>query len=118
MHSRHFVIIVAVGALLAVAMPAMGQGKGKAHGGPGMDGPGMGGPGMGPDQGGGGEDRLRHELMESLYPIELIRAYMTEIKLTDDQVDKLRKLVSDVRNEVEQLEWDLQRQGQALVELV
>jgi Spy/CpxP family protein refolding chaperone len=118
MYSRHFVITVAVGALIAVAMPAMGQDKGKAHGGPGMGGPGMGGPGMGPDQSGGGEDRLRHELMESLYPIELVRAYMTEIKLTDEQVDKLRKLVSDVRNEVEQLEWDLQRQGQTLVELV
>jgi Spy/CpxP family protein refolding chaperone len=122
MFSRRFVITIAVGAALAVAMPAMGQGKGKGHGGPakaqpGVRGPGMGGPGMGPDDG-GGEDRMRRELMESLYSVELIRAYMTEIKLTDEQVEKLRKIVSDVRNEVEQLEWDLQREGGKLVELV
>ena len=118
MFSRRFVITIAVGALIAFATPALGQGKGKAHAGPGNPQPGMGGPGMGPGQERGGEDRMRRELMESLYPIELIRGYMTEIKLTDEQVEKLRKLVTDVRNEVEQLEWDLQREGGKLVELV
>jgi len=122
MYSRRFIITIAIGAALVVAMPAMGQGKGKGHGGPdnaqpGMAGPGMGGPGMGPNNG-GGEDRMRRELMESLYSVELIRAYMTEIKLTEEQVEKLRKIVSDVRNEVDRLEWDLQREGGKLVELV
>jgi Spy/CpxP family protein refolding chaperone len=119
MLSRQYVFTVAIGALLAFALPAMGQGKGKGRGhggGPGPAAPEMGGPGMGPD--GGGEGRLRHELMASLYPIELVRARMIDIKLTDEQVEKLRKLVSDVRTEVEQLEWDLQRQGIKLVELV
>ena len=124
---KHVVIAIALGALL-VAAPALAQGKGKGHGGPdrakpGMAGPGMGGPGMGgPAMGqrhGRGQGRGMHvELMESLYPVELIRENATEINLTDAQIEKLRKIVSDVRNEIEQLEWDLERENRKLVELV
>jgi Spy/CpxP family protein refolding chaperone len=122
MLSKHIVIAIALGALFAAA-PAMGQGKGRARGGPdypqpGFVGPGMGGPGAGPRHDRGGEDGLRRQLMESLYPVELIRENAGEIKLTDEQIEKLRKLVSDVRNEIEQIEWDLEREGRKLVEIV
>lgn len=119
MEPNRFAIICALGALFAFAAPALGQGWGKHGGGPG--GPPGGGPGMGPHKGRGGpggEDGLRRELMENLYPVELIRAHAGDIKLTDDQIEKLRKLVTDVRNEVEGLEWDLEREGRKLVELV
>ncbi|MCK9462787.1 MAG: hypothetical protein M0R80_24460 [Proteobacteria bacterium] len=125
--SKHIVIVIAVGAMLA-ATPALAQGKGKGQGAPGkakqglagpkVGGPHMGGPGMGPHRGRGGGEGMRGELMESLHPVELIRRNATEIKLTDGQIEKLRKIVSDVRNEIEQLEWDLERENGKLVALV
>ena len=124
---KRIVIAIALGALLAAA-PALAQGKPKGQGGPDrakpgmtgptMGGPGMGGPGMGPRQGRGQGRGLHSEIMENLYPVELIRESATEINLTDEQIEKLRKIVSDVRNEIEQLEWDLERENRKLVELL
>jgi Spy/CpxP family protein refolding chaperone len=107
MTPNRFAVICALGTILAVAAPALGQGWGM-----------RGGPGMEPHEGRGGDAGMRRELMESLYPIELVREHAADIKLTDEQVGKLRKLVADVRSEIDQLQWDLEREGNKLVELV
>jgi Spy/CpxP family protein refolding chaperone len=107
MTPKRFAVLCAVGALCAFAAPALGQGWGARgdHGGRG-------------DRGDRGEDGMRRQILESLYPVELIRERAADIKLTDEQIEKLRKLVADVRNEIDQLEWDLQREGGKLAELV
>ncbi len=102
--------IVAFAMVLAPEAFAQGPGRGPGPGhGPGM---GMGqGPGMGP----GG---MRHALKRHVYPIEMVRRHADELNLTDAQIAKLRKVVTDVNAEVEQLKWDLSAQTRALVKLV
>jgi len=129
MLSRRLVFAIALGALFA-ATPALAQGKGKGKGKGAPDGqrpaaaqqdqggPGGGGPGMRQHRGRGQGRGFRDEVMESLYPVELVREHAGEIGLTDEQIEKLRKLVSDVRNEIDQLQWDLEREHRKLVELV
>jgi Spy/CpxP family protein refolding chaperone len=60
----------------------------------------------------------RRELMDHLYPVELVRAYAEEIELTPKQIEKLRKVVSDVQTELEQLKWDVTRETQKLMRLI
>jgi Spy/CpxP family protein refolding chaperone len=63
-------------------------------------------------------DVVRHELMQHLYPIELVRHFATELKLTESQVNALRKLVRDVQIEIEDLKWGLSKETRALLDLV
>ncbi|MDD5309075.1 MAG: Spy/CpxP family protein refolding chaperone [Deltaproteobacteria bacterium] len=71
-----------------------------------------------PGQGPGMRDEARQEIMEQLYPIGLVKAHKDELKLTDEQVDKLRKLVRDARAEVGQLMLDVQKESEKLVDLL
>ncbi len=110
---RSFIIFALLGALV-VATPALAQKRGRGRG----DGPGMGrGHGKG-HHGKGMRGSVRRELMEYLYPIGLIRHYSTDIKLTDEQVGKLRKVVTDVNGEIERLKWDVEKEAQKLTDLV
>jgi Spy/CpxP family protein refolding chaperone len=86
-------------ALSLLALPAAAQGPGA-----------QGGPPRG--------EAFRHELFSHLYPVELVRAFADEIKLTDDQIAKLRKAVADSHTEVESLHWDVAREARALAGLV
>jgi hypothetical protein len=58
------------------------------------------------------------DLMEYLYPVDLIRRYSTDIKLTDNQIKQIHKIMTGVGDEVEQLKWDLEKEAQKLVDLV
>ncbi len=109
------IVIYSILAFAMVLAPeAFAQRPGRGPG-PGQ-GPGMGmnqGPGMGMDHGG-----MRHALKRHVYPIEMVRRHAEELNLTDGQIEKLRKVVTDVNAEVEQLKWDLSAQTRALVKLV
>jgi Spy/CpxP family protein refolding chaperone len=48
----------------------------------------------------------------------MVREHAEELQLTDGQVDRLRKATSDVRNEVDQLEWDVSRESRKLAKLL
>jgi Spy/CpxP family protein refolding chaperone len=75
-------------------------------------GTGMRGDGMGLRQ------ATRLELFRYLYPVRLIRRHSTDLKLTDKQIKKLQKVVSEVQGEIEQLKWDVEREAQKMVEVV
>jgi Spy/CpxP family protein refolding chaperone len=74
--------------------------------------------GVGKGQAAAAKVSARRELMEHLYPIELVRHFASELKLTDDQIEQLRKLVKDVQIEVEDLKWGLSKETNALVDLI
>ncbi len=61
---------------------------------------------------------LKNDLMEHLYPIEMVRAHADELELSGEQIRKLRKVVTDVRIELENLKWDVARESQRLARLV
>lgn len=61
---------------------------------------------------------VREELMASLYPVELVRRYANEIKLSNDQMNALRKAVTEGHAELEKIKWDVEGEAQKLVELV
>ncbi|MCP4605951.1 MAG: hypothetical protein GY847_36465 [Proteobacteria bacterium] len=61
---------------------------------------------------------VRRDVMHYLYPIGLIRRYSTDLKLNEQQTQKLRKVVTDIKNEVENLKWDVERESQRLLDLV
>ncbi|MFO8073071.1 MAG: hypothetical protein R6V85_14465 [Polyangia bacterium] len=61
---------------------------------------------------------LKNELMEHLYPIEMVRAHADQLELSGEQIRKLRKVVTDVRIELENLRWDVARESQRLARLV
>lgn len=124
------VIAVALLAGLLAALPALAQsapkgGKGMGRGaGPGA-GPGAGlGPGAGPgsidddmlDMGPRGS--VQNALKYELYPLGLVRRHVRDLSLTEKQTEKLRKLSTDARAEMEKISWDLDREGQKLVDLV
>jgi len=99
MKTRTIVLAALAAALLALGPPASAQGPGA-----------KGGPPRG--------DAFKHELFSHLYPLELVRAFADEIKLTSDQITRLRKAVTDSQAEVEGLQWDVAREARALAELV
>jgi Spy/CpxP family protein refolding chaperone len=99
MKPRTIIHVALAAALLALNLPALAQGPG-----------GKGGPPRG--------DAFKHELFSHLYPVELVRAFADEIKLTDDQIAKLRKVVADGHAEVENLQWDVAREARKLADLV
>jgi Spy/CpxP family protein refolding chaperone len=101
---KKIVIYSIVAFAMVLAPEAFAQGPGR--------GPGQ-GPGMGMDHGG-----MRHALKKHVYPIEMVRRHAEELNLTDAQIEKLRKVVTDVNAEMEQLKWDLSAQTRALVKLV
>lgn len=61
---------------------------------------------------------VKRDIVESLYPVELIRHFASEIRLTEAQIEQIRKVSMDVGNEVEQLKWDVEREASELVDLV
>lgn len=78
-------------------------------------------PPSGSDAMDGGEmrhGRVQRELAEVLYPVGLVRRFSTEIKLTDQQMKRLRDLVSATSAKVEALKWDLEKESGLLTELV
>lgn len=82
--------------------------------GPGMHGPGgPGGPGMEGDR-----DGMHLVVMKYLYPLEMVRRHAEEIDLTDEQIEKLREVVTSVNAEVEQLKWDLAASSRKLAKLI
>ena len=89
---------------------ALGRGPGAGHGRGAGGGMGMHRRGM--------HDKLQRKLLKSLYPVRLVRRYAEEIKLTDAQMQKIRKIVTDVRAEVDQLQWDLEDATRKLIQLV
>jgi len=64
------------------------------------------------------EDAVRRELMEHLYPIELVRHFASELDLSEEQVSTLRKLVKDVQIEIEDLKWGLAKETRTLLEML
>jgi Spy/CpxP family protein refolding chaperone len=95
MKTRRLVGMMALAAILAAAGAAAAQERGP-------------GPGPGPGR----------EIMDQLYPVALVKAHKDEIKLTDEQVDRLRTLIRDARAEVGQLQLDAQRESEKLADLV
>lgn len=71
---------------------------------------------------GGKEMGLRHatriELYRYLYPVRLVRRHASELKLTDEQIDRLQKMVSNAQGEIERLKWDVERASQKLVDTI
>lgn len=99
MRAKRILTVTAVALVLAVSGSALAKKKGRAAQLP---------PG----------DAVRYELMQHLYPIELVRHFASELDLTEDQVTALRKLVKDVQIEIEDLKWGLAKETRALLELV
>jgi Spy/CpxP family protein refolding chaperone len=60
----------------------------------------------------------RLELFRYLYPVQLIRKHSADLQLTDKQIEKLQNVVGDIRNEIERLKWDVERESQKLIGLV
>jgi Spy/CpxP family protein refolding chaperone len=109
MKKQQIIFIAMLVGALAASVPAAarrggGQGKGKM--------------GMKQKGHGMGHGKMRHELMEYLYPVELIRHFATELKLTDDQIKKIRKVSIDVSAEVENLKWDIEHEAKVLLDIV
>jgi len=121
MKRKMILMAIAGAAILAVAMvpntsvaqPPPGAGMGRG-GGPGMGPPGPGAPGPGMDDAGG----MQHVILKHLYPLEMVRRHADEIELTEEQMEKLRDVVTSVNAEVEQLKWDLAKSSRKLVKLV
>lgn len=99
MRAHRIVTVAAVALVLAVSGSALAKKKGQ-----------------------GGQmpagDAVRYELMRHLYPIELVRHFASELNLSEEQVNSLRKLVKDVQIEIEDLKWGLAKETRALLELV
>jgi len=108
MRARNIIIVALAATALIVATPALAQKRGK----------GGKGPGMRPDTSLKLKGAAKRELMEHLYPVELVRAYADEIELSQKQIEKLRKVVNDVQAELEKLKWDVARETQKLMKLV
>lgn len=119
---------LALCACLAAAGPAGAQGKGKKAGRqdaraaiasqPQPPAPPGGRHGMGGGRGRGPSDEVQKVIQEAYYAPEMVREHAEAIQLTDDQIDRLRKATSDVRNEVDQLEWDVARESRRLAKLL
>jgi Spy/CpxP family protein refolding chaperone len=69
------------------------------------------------DEGGHG-GRLHRELAEVLYPVGLVRRYSHEIKLTQEQMKRLRELVTTTSAKVEAIKWDLESESGKLTDMV
>ncbi|MCP4673950.1 MAG: hypothetical protein GY854_00205 [Deltaproteobacteria bacterium] len=108
MKTHRIIIVIALLGALVASTPALAQRRGRGAG----NGKGRLG------QRDGLRGSVRHDLMKYLYPIGLIRHYASDIKLTEEQTKKLRKVVTDVNAEIESLKWDVEREGQKLLDLV
>lgn len=108
MRARNIIIVALMATALTAAAPALARKGGKSGKGPGMK----------AEAGLKMKAAARRELMEYLYPVELVRAYADEIKLTPTQIEKLRTVVNDVQAELEKLKWDVARETQELMKLV
>ena len=60
----------------------------------------------------------RIEMYRYLYPVRLVRRHVSDLKLTDKQIDKLQKVVSRAQGEIERLKWDVERASQKLVDIL
>jgi Spy/CpxP family protein refolding chaperone len=133
MRPNRIALIGALCTVLAAGAPAFAQGKGKQQPQPNAPkagqqqppqrqqppGPPPGGQGMAaPEHGGGPNAEVMRVLMEDYYMPEMVRDLADELNLTDEQVDKLRKAMTDVRTEVDQLEWDVSRENRKLAKLL
>lgn len=122
MKRKMILMAIAGAAILAVALvpgtsvaqPPPGAGMGRG-GGPGMGPPGPGRPGPGMDDGGGAMQQM---ILKHLYPLEMVRRHADEIELTEEQMEKLRDVVTSVNAEVEQLKWDLAKSSRKLVKII
>ena len=56
--------------------------------------------------------------MNYLYPVHLVRRYAADLKLSDSQVNKLKKIVNDVQREVENMKWDVEKEAKKLIVLL
>ncbi|MBW2276700.1 MAG: hypothetical protein JRF63_04355 [Deltaproteobacteria bacterium] len=99
MRARTILTVTTVVLVLAVSGSALAKKKGKGG------------------QASGG-DVVRFELMQHLYPVELVRHFASDLNLTEEQVNTLRKLVKDVQIEIEDLKWGLSKETRALLDLV
>jgi Spy/CpxP family protein refolding chaperone len=61
---------------------------------------------------------MQQAILRHFYPLDMIRRHAGEIELTDEQIAKLRKAVTEGNTEVEQLKWDLATSARKLLELV
>jgi ACT domain-containing protein len=61
---------------------------------------------------------MRDEMMRYLYPVHLVRHHADELGLSNAQYRKLRDVVTRVKGEVEQLNWDLDREARKLLKLL
>ncbi len=108
MKTHRLIIVIALLGALAASTPASARRNGRGAGyGKGKHG-----------QRDGLRGSVRHDLMRYLYPIGLIRHYASDIKLTETQTKKLRKVVTEVNAEIETLKWDVEREAQKLLDLV
>ncbi len=114
MRTNRVALVGVLGACLAAAAPSAAQGKGKQQQGP-QDEPTRPPPMPG---GGGPNAEVQRVIMEQYYLPEMVRDFSEELKLTDDQVDRLRKATSDARTETDQLEWDVSRENRKLAKLL
>ena len=114
MRTNRIALVGLLGACLAAATPATAQGKGKQQ-----QPPAAAQAGPPPMPGGGGPNaEVQRVIMEQYYLPEMVRDFADELKLTDDQVDRLRKATSDARTETDQLEWDVSRENRKLAKLL
>jgi Spy/CpxP family protein refolding chaperone len=122
MKTHRILGMMALAAALAATSPASAQELGQKSGYDKGQGKGK-GKGMVKGRGRRGDDMglrgpVGQDLMQYLYPVDLIRHYSTDIDLTNTQIEKIHKLMTDVSDEVERLKWDLEKEAQKLVDLV
>ena len=61
---------------------------------------------------------LEAQLRQYLAPPELVMRFQRQLNITDEQRQSIRERISEMQTEIMDLQWDLQDQGQALVEIV
>jgi len=66
--------------------------------------------------GGPGPD-LRDELMDALYPPQMVRHHAGELKLTADQEKKLKAAIFATRAQADELAWNMETESRKLAEL-
>jgi Spy/CpxP family protein refolding chaperone len=61
---------------------------------------------------------LEAQLRPFLAPPEMVMRFQRQLDINDEQRQAIRQKITDLQTEIMDLQWDLQDQGQVLVELV
>ena len=61
---------------------------------------------------------LEAQLRPFLAPPEMVMRFRRQLNISDEQRQTIRQKIADLQSEIMDLQWDLQDQGQALIEIV